>query len=167
MGKTFNKNGTTTAVRAAAVFESTRFLPLPLDEVTDFFAEPANLERLMPGWLRFRLVEAPAELGKGSLLRYRAAPFGFPVTWVAQIAVWEPPLRFADIQRRGPYRAWEHTHWFAAVAGGTEIRDRVRYRLRGGPLAPLVDRLGHRALLRRLFDFRMKRLHELLVKGGA
>lgn len=166
MGKTLYKHRTE-ARSTGVLFESTRFVPLPLDTVTAFFAEPSNLERLMPRWLRFRLVEAPAEMGKGSLLRYRAAPLGFPVTWVAQIAVWEPPLLFADVQRRGPYRAWEHTHWFAAVAGGTEIRDRVRYRLRGGPLAPLVDRLGHRALLRRLFDFRMKRLNELLVNGRA
>jgi ligand-binding SRPBCC domain-containing protein len=166
MGKILYKHGTETT-RATAVFESTRFLPLPVDQVTAFFAEPANLERLMPRWLRFRLVEAPAEMGKGSLLRYRAAPLGFPVTWVAQIAVWEPPFRFADVQRRGPYRAWEHTHRFTAVAGGTEIRDRVRYRLRGGRLAPLVDSLGHRALLRRLFDYRMKRLDELLVNGRA
>jgi len=166
MGKTLYKHRTE-ARSTGALFESTRFVPLPLDTVTAFFAEPSNLERLMPRWLRFRLVEAPAEMGKGSLLRYRAAPLGLPVTWVAQIAVWEPPLLFADVQRRGPYRAWEHTHWFSAVAGGTEIRDRVRYRLRGGPLAPLVDRLGHRALLQRLFDYRMERLSALLGNEPA
>jgi ligand-binding SRPBCC domain-containing protein len=166
MGKNLYKHRTN-GTGEGTVFESTRFLPLPLDTVTAFFAEPTNLERLMPRWLRFRLVEAPAEMGKGSMLRYRAAPLGFPVTWVAQIAVWEPPLLFADVQRRGPYRAWEHTHRFSAVAGGTEIRDRVRYRLRGGPLAPLVDRLGHRALLRRLFDYRMARLSALLGSKAA
>ncbi|MGZ4319695.1 MAG: SRPBCC family protein [Gaiellaceae bacterium] len=76
-----------------------------------------------------------------------------------------PPLRFADVQLHGPYRHWEHTHSFAEVDGGTEIRDRIRYRLRGGPLASVADRLGHRAMLSRLFDYRTRRLTELLADG--
>ena len=76
----------------------------------------------------------------------------------------EPPFRFADLQVRGPYRYWEHTHTFAAVSGGTEISDHIVYRLPGGPLAPLADRLGHRALLSRLFAYRTKRLTELLAR---
>jgi hypothetical protein len=89
---------------------------------------------------------------------------------VAEITVWDPPFRFADLQVRGPYRYWEHTHTFAAVSGGTEISDHIVYRLPGGPLARVADRLGHRALLSRLFDYRTKRLAVLLAQpssGGA
>jgi len=146
-------------------FESACVVPFALDRVAAFFADPANLEKLTPGWLRLRLVEAPDEVRVGSLLRYRAAPFGLAQIWVAEISVWEPPYRFADVQRSGPYRAWEHTHAFAAVESGTEIRDRIRYRLPGGPFAPVADRCGHRALLSRLFSYRTRMLTELLGAG--
>ncbi len=146
------------------VFESSHVIPFSFEQVSAFFADPANLRLLTPRSLRLSLVEAPAELEVGSRLRYRVAPLGIPLTMVAEIAVWEPPFRFADLQVRGPYRYWEHTHTFAAVSGGTEISDHIVYRLPGGPLAPLADRLGHRALLSRLFAYRTKRLTELLAR---
>ena len=146
-------------------FESVCIVPFPLGRVASFFAEPTNLEKLTPGWMHFRVVEAPDEIEAGSVVRYRTGPLGLSMTWVAGIAVWEPPLRFADVQLHGPYRHWEHTHSFAEVDGGTEIRDRIRYRLRGGPLASVADRLGHRAMLSRLFDYRTRRLTELLADG--
>ena len=148
--------------RQMPAFENTAVVPFPLERVAAFFARPANLERLMPSWLRVRLIEAPGEIRPGSLLRYRAAPFGLRQMWIAEISVWEPPHCFADIQRSGPYRHWEHTHTFTAVEGGTEIRDSIRYALPGGPLARAANRLGHRALLSRLFEYRTRRLTELL-----
>jgi ligand-binding SRPBCC domain-containing protein len=149
------------------VFERTHRLPFPLEEVFPFFAEPANLERLTPGWMRFRLLEAPARVERGARMRYRMAPLGIPTTWVAEISRWEPPFAFADVQLRGPYREWEHTHSFAERAGGTEISDRIVYRLPGGRLGALADPLGHRAMLSRMFDYRSKRLTELLGAGSG
>ena len=143
-------------------FEHICVVPFPLEQVAAFFSQPANLERLTPRWLRLRLLDAPGAMRPGALLRYRTAPLGLRQTWVVEIAVWDPPYRFADVQRSGPYRSWEHTHTFAAVEGGTELRDRIRYRLPGGALAPLADRLGHRAMLSRLFAYRTRRLNELL-----
>jgi len=144
------------------VFERTHRLPFPLEEVFPFFAEPANLEHLTPTWMRFRLLEAPAAVERGSRLRYRMAPFGLPVTWVAEISRWEPPYAFADVQLQGPYRQWEHTHSFAESDGGTEVSDRIVYRLPGGSVGAVADRLGHRAMLSRMFDYRSKRLSGLL-----
>ena len=151
--------------RFLPVFASSHVAPFSFEKVAAFFADPANLRQLTPPWLRLSLVEAPAEIEVGSQLRYRVAPLGLPLTMVAEIAVWDPPFRFADLQVRGPYRYWEHTHTFAAVSGGTEISDHIVYRLPGGPLAPVVDRLAHRALLSRLFDYRTRRLAELLARG--
>ena len=46
--------------------------------------------------------------------------------------------------------------------GGTELRDRIPYRPADGALAPLADRLGHRAVVSRPFAYRTRRLNELL-----
>ncbi len=80
-----------------------------------------------------------------------------------EIADWRPPRTFTDVQLSGPYVLWEHTHRFARVAGGTEMHDHVRYRVPGGPLAPVVQRLAVGRWLDRIFDYRADRLHELLA----
>jgi uncharacterized protein YbjT (DUF2867 family)/ligand-binding SRPBCC domain-containing protein len=126
-------------------------------ETFAFFSEPGNLPRLTPRLLRFRIVERPARLARGSRFRYRIGP----LDWVAEIAAWDPPAGFADVQVRGPYRVWRHRHELAEVPTGTEVRDVVEYRLRGGIAARALEPL-HRAFLRTLFAYRSRRLDELL-----
>jgi len=142
--------------------ERTQVVPRPVEEAFAFFARPGNLEAITPGWLRFRIVSAPVELAAGSLLRYRLRVFGAPIRWLTEITAWHPPRGFTDRQVAGPYPLWEHSHRFSAVEGGTEVYDLVRYRVPGGPLAPLVDRLFVRRWLDEIFDFRRDRLAELL-----
>ena len=122
-----------------------------------FFSDPANLPRLTPRVLGFRIVERPERIERGSRFRYRVGP----VDWVAEIADWHPPSGFADVQVRGPYRVWRHRHELTEVAAGTEVRDHVEYRLRGGPVGRLLEPL-HCAFLRTLFSYRSRRLDELL-----
>ena len=137
-------------------------LEAPPEAVFPFFADPRNLEAITPGWLRFRIVEAPDELRRGARLRYRLRLLGVPIGWRTEIAEWLPPRTFVDVQLAGPYPLWVHTHRFAAVPGGTEIHDNVRYRVPGGRLAPLVDRLVVRRWLDRIFDHRAGCLAGLL-----
>ena len=139
-------------------FEYRHTVPREPAETFAFFADPANLARLTPRLLRLRIVEAPEHVGRGTRLRYRVGP----LTWVAEIAEWDPPQGFADVQVRGPYRTWRHRHELVGVAGGTEIRDRIEYRLRGGLLTRLLEP-AHRAFLRTLFAHRSRRLDELLA----
>jgi ligand-binding SRPBCC domain-containing protein len=142
--------------------ERTQVLPRPREDVFAFFADPRNLEAITPTWLRFRILDAPEALERGSLLRYRLRLFGWPVLWRTEIAVWAPPRAFTDVQLSGPYRLWEHAHRFSPVPGGTEVYDHVRYRVPDGPVASLVQRLLIRPRLAEIFDFRRDRLAELL-----
>jgi ligand-binding SRPBCC domain-containing protein len=140
----------------------------PLEETFAFFSDAHNLEAITPPWLRFRILEAPAQLERGSLIRYELRLFGVPIGWHAEIERWTPPRAFTDVQALGPYPLWEHTHRFSPVAGGTEIYDHVRYRVPGGPLGPLVQRLLVGRWLDEIFDYRAVRLDELLtLRGGT
>jgi ligand-binding SRPBCC domain-containing protein len=47
---------------------------------------------------------------------------------------WDPPRRFIDVQRRGPYTLWIHEHRFEALDGGTRVHDVVQYAAPGGEL---------------------------------
>jgi hypothetical protein len=135
--------------------ERTQVVPVPLEEAWAFFSDPANLEAITPPWLHFRIVEAPARLEAGSLLRYRLSLFRVPIRWRTEIAEWTPPRSFVDAQVSGPYRVWEHAHRLAPVAGGTEIHDHVRWR------APAAAWLVQR-WVDAIFDYRAERLRELL-----
>jgi ligand-binding SRPBCC domain-containing protein len=149
------------------VLERTQVVPVPVDEAFRFFADAHNLERITPPWLGFRIVEAPAELHAGARLRYRLTLFGIPIRWRTEIVEWSPPRGFVDVQRRGPFLLWEHTHRLSTVAGGAEIYDHVRYRLFLGPLGALVQRLLVRGWVESIFDYRAERVPHLLTEAPA
>lgn len=133
----------------------TQLVRAPLDEVFAFFADAGNLEQITPPFLRFRyLTSLPVEMRAGAHIRYRIALFGVPMTWLTEIAAYDPPRRFVDRQERGPYAVWIHTHEFESVAGGTRLTDRVDYELPFGPLGELAHALWVRRTLERIFDFR-------------
>jgi ligand-binding SRPBCC domain-containing protein len=145
------------------LLRTTVTLPLHIDEVFAFFAEAGNLERITPPELNFRILTPPAtRIMAGTLIDYRLGLFGFPFDWRTEITCWEPPHRFVDEQRRGPYRLWIHSHRFRTEAGGTVIEDEVRYRLPLWPLGEVANPLV-RLQLERIFRFREKAIREILL----
>jgi ligand-binding SRPBCC domain-containing protein len=138
--------------------ERTQIVDAPIEQAWAFYADPKNLEAITPPWLRFRIDGAPEDLAAGSRLRYRLHLFGLPIRWLTEIRSWQPPRSFVDVQLRGPYLLWEHTHRLTEAGPGTEIHDHVRYRVPGGrPVDLLVRRL-----LAAIFDYRARRTAELL-----
>ena len=128
------------------------WLPQPPAEVFPFFADASNLERLTPPSLRFRiLTPPPIEMAVGTLIDYRIRLRGIPMRWQSEITEWEPPHRFVDEQRRGPYRQWIHEHTFTPQDGGTLAVDIVQYAVLGGVT---IQRLFVAPELRRIFDYR-------------
>jgi ligand-binding SRPBCC domain-containing protein len=136
----------------------TQVVDVPVDVAWAFYCEPRNLEAITPPWLHFRIVDVPDVLEQGSLIRYRLRLFGVRIRWLTEIRVWQPPRTFVDVQLRGPYLLWEHTHRLTPLGSGTEIRDLVRYRVPGGRLADVVVRRW----LAAIFDYRASRTAELL-----
>ncbi len=147
------------------LLERTQVVPIPIDEAFAFFADAANLEQITPPWLRFRIVEEPDETCAGARFRYRLTLVGIPIRWRTEIVSWTPPRGFVDVQRRGPFLLWEHTHRLSPVEGGTEIYDHVRYRLFLGPLGAVVQRLLVRRWVEGIFDYRAGKVSRLLSEA--
>jgi ligand-binding SRPBCC domain-containing protein len=144
-----------------------QWVPRPLEETFELFADAFALERITPPWLRFEVTTpGPIAMQKGTLLEYRLRLHRVPLRWRTRIDEWEPPHRFVDVQPRGPYRLWHHSHEFAESLGGTEIVDRVRYAMPLGPLGELAHAIFVREDLRRIFDYRRAAVEQLLGDGS-
>jgi ligand-binding SRPBCC domain-containing protein len=174
-------------------FHSQQWLPLPTELVFAFFANPANLPRLMPAWQQARIEEAtivspppllsPSALAKALstfaagagtrlTLSFRPIPFS-PVRlkWQAEIDSFAWNHQFSDVQLRGPFAHWHHTHTLTPetligesgnAIPGTLVRDEVQYQLPLGKLGDLAHPMIARQL-RRTFDYRHRRTRELLA----
>ena len=133
----------------------------PIGEVFAFYTDAANLELITPPWLGFRiLTPVSVRMARGARIDYRIRLHGIPLGWKTEITRWEPPHLFVDVQLRGPYRRWEHTHEFVEVGGGTEVRDRVSYAVWGGWPGEWVRRAFIAPDLERIFDYRERVLAE-------
>lgn len=131
-----------------------------LDEVFEFCSSPHNLDSITPSWMTLQVKGTEkVAMVQGTRIRYRLRLHGLPAFWQSDITAWDPPHRFVDEQRIGPFRAWFHEHTFESVDGGTVARDMALYRVPGG-------RLVHGAFverdLRRLFAHRQRRMIEVL-----
>jgi ligand-binding SRPBCC domain-containing protein len=93
-------------------------------------------------------------MGPGTVLEYDLRLHRVRIHWLTRIESWEPDRRFVDVQLRGPYRIWHHTHLFEPHLGGTLMRDVVRYALPLGPVGALARALFVRRDLERIFDYR-------------
>jgi ligand-binding SRPBCC domain-containing protein len=143
--------------------DRTQFIPRPLEEAFAFFAEAENLERITPTFLHFHTVTPkPIDLRSGTLIEYRLKLFGVPFRWRTRIEDFTPPVRFVDVQLHGPYKVWRHTHEFAAEGSGARMTDRVEYQLPLGPLGSVAHALFVRRTLHKIFDYRNRKVVELL-----
>ncbi len=141
-------------------------VPRPLDYVFPFFADPRNLARLTPPSLGFViLTPPPIEMRQGALIDYTIGVVGIRMHWRTLISDYNPPHSFTDVQLKGPYLFWHHTHTFREVEGGTVISDEVRYVMPFGVLGRAAHAILVKRQLQQIFDFREKFIAELFANG--
>jgi ligand-binding SRPBCC domain-containing protein len=149
---------------AMYVLEREVSLAVPRAQVFPFFADARNLERLTPPSVGFEILTPGAiQMGPGAIIDYRLRISGIPIRWRTRIEVWEPPVRFVDVQVQGPYASWRHTHTFDETPEGTMMRDRVEYALPFGPFGALVHRMFVARRLDDIFSFRVRVVRELFA----
>lgn len=122
-----------------AVFEKRTLIGASPEWVFAFHERPDALERLTPPWEHTRIVERTGrgiEAGVRVVLEMRSGPLR--QRWVAEHVEYDPPRRFRDVQRSGPFAGWEPPHLVEPAAGGALLVDLVAYELPFGPLGLLA-----------------------------
>jgi ligand-binding SRPBCC domain-containing protein len=129
--------------------------------IWDFHGDPRVLTALTPPEKHLRIVERPETLGRGARVVLEVRQFGVRLRWISIFAEWEPPVRFVDVQEKGPFASWRHEHLFA----DGRLVDRVTYEV---PLARFGGRVGDALLVRpdveRMFAHRHRITREALLR---
>ncbi len=146
--------------------ERTQIVQRPLVETFRFFSDARNLKRLTPAFLQFKfLATPPAVVHPGAVIDYQIRLYGVPVHWRTRIEVVEAPNKFVDVQEKGPYASWRHSHSFTDIGGrATEMKDRVEYAMPLGPLGEIAYYLFVARSLDQIFEFRSRELTAIM--GG-
>src|SRR3954470_17379965 len=141
--------------------------PAGVREAFAVFENPYNLATITPPWLNFRVLTEGVTMRLGAEIDYEFRWLGIPQRWRTRITEYEPPFHFVDEALRSPYVFWRHRHTFLPTKEGTLISDRVDYALPFGWIGSGVHALVVRNQLERIFDYRQKRIAELLDSNTA
>lgn len=148
-------------------FKAEQLLPGTLEKAWSFFSSPNNLSLITPPEMSFQTLTSFApdqEIYAGMLIDYNVKPlFGIPMFWRTEIREVNKPDSFTDVQLKGPYRLWEHTHTFIERENGVLMQDVVKYQLPLGPLGVVAHALLVRRKLESLFAFRKAAIERIFA----
>ena len=135
-----------------------QLLQVEIQTAWAFFSSPNNLALITPpemGFITLTPMAEGQEIYPGMLIDYTVKPlFGIPLHWRTEIRHVQKPHSFSDIQLKGPYRLWEHTHTFTQTDKGVLMKDEVKYQLPFGAIGHLANSLLVRKKLEALFRYR-------------
>jgi len=165
--------------------EFEQWVPAALERVFLFFANPGNLPRIMPPESGTKLVrvnlvppsvavehshlatDSVAGAGSEIVTSFRVLPFlPLRAAWIALITEFEWNHHFADIQKKGPFKSFQHRHELRAEerneVNGTLVRDRIDYEVGFGWLGEIAQKFFVSRQLQRTFKYRQRALENLL-----
>ena len=136
-------------------------VPVPASDLFDWHERPGAFVRLTPPWQRVDLDRWDGiHDGDRAVMRLHAGPLS--TTWVAEHHDYsdacrdgQGPCQFRDVQVRGPFASWRHTHRMVPEGPNASVlHDDVQYRL---PLSPVSEFVGGAVAdgqLDRMFGYR-------------
>ncbi len=143
--------------------EFTTIIPSSIEVVWDFFSNPANLNKITPPEMNFRiLTPLPEQMYEGMMIAYKVRPLkGMRLTWLTETTKSKDHELFIDEQRVGPYKIWHHEHHFRQMAEGVEMKDILVYDLPAGFIGRWMDDLLIYKQVTKIFLFREKQIVRL------
>jgi ligand-binding SRPBCC domain-containing protein len=161
-----------------------QWVPIAIENVFLFFANPNNLPRIMPPdsgteLAALRLARPPdstapvpnlsslAGVGSEIVTSFRPVTFlPFRAQWTVLITEFECNHHFADIQKKGLFKQFQHRHEFSVETRNgvsvTTVRDVINYDPGFGLLGNLAQKLFIASSMKRMFEYRQSRLEMLL-----
>ncbi|MDD2467834.1 MAG: TIGR01777 family oxidoreductase [Desulfobulbus sp.] len=134
--------------------------PCTARELYDWHSRPRALERLIPPWENTQVIQRTGSLDPGGQVELRLHAGPIPYRWHARHIENVPGVMFRDIQERGPFASWTHTHRFADTPHGALLEDEIAYALPGQGLLPGFADNQVKKTLERVFRYRHATLRD-------
>lgn len=136
----------------------------PVETVFAWHEAPGALEKLTPPWEPVTLAERHGSIRDGDRTVLHLGWGPLRLAWVAEHRDYVPNRQFRDVQVRGPFARWEHTHAFEPDGSGAcFLEDRIEYELPLGWLGRLLAGRMTRRKLDRMFAYR----HQVTLRETA
>lgn len=165
----------------SASFSYRAQFPCSREALYNWHSRKGALERLIPPWERTTVIHREGGIDPGGVVKMRMHAGPIPFTWVAHHVENTPEVEFRDIQHKGPFNRWVHTHRFETIRDGSMLVDEIEYRLPLHRFLPTFIKSHMHKTLQRTFTHRHKvltadfKLHErfsgaprrILISGAS
>src|ERR1700691_3132691 len=103
-------------------------MPANAAEVFAWHMRQGAFQRLAPPWDRLRVLEDGSPIREGSRAEIELSLGPLQRHWTAEHRDIEPGRQFRDLQIRGPFARWEHTHTIEPEgADGSWLEDHIDF----------------------------------------
>ena len=127
----------------------------PVERVFQWHELPDVFEKLTPPGEPVRVLERSGGIRDGGRMLIEIGYPPFSIRWAAEHSGYIENRQFRDIQVRGPFRRWEHTHLFEADGrDACYLEDRIEYAAPLGIIGNWLLRWIIERKLDRLFEYR-------------
>lgn len=136
-------------------FLQTYSLPVPPSVIFDWYKQPGAFARLAPPWRTVQVVQRQGKgIQNGARVAVQVSLGGIKrILWIEHRDYLEGK-QFKDVQIKGPFAKWEHTHLLEERPGQqTELKEKIEYEWPRFLRYAWLDRLFQREL-ERIFNYR-------------
>lgn len=132
-----------------STFQYISDFPVSKELLYNFHANSGALDRLLPPWENTSIIRRAASIAPGSRVELKMHLGPVPFTYKALHTKEQPGEMFQDIQEKGPFSSWSHTHIFEQTEAGSKLTDSIEYQLPMHKLLPgAISRFAEKELFR-------------------
>jgi uncharacterized protein len=137
-------------------FQFQSSFPCGVNELYNWHSRSGALERLIPPWEKTTVASRKGGLDPGGEVELRMHAGPIPFRWIAHHIENLPGQMFRDIQYKGPFSSWSHTHIFKAAGEASLLEDSIEYSLPLHSLLPSFIKQHVDTTLQRTFEHRRR-----------
>ena len=144
-------------------FEKSVRINCDINELFDFHRDVNNLSKISPGYVKTEIVELsdnPLKLNSKIVLKVKLIILS--IYWHIRISELQKPHKIVDLQEKGIFKYWMHTHQFEGTGNGVVMTDKIEF-------IPPIGVIGLpfvKLQLMQMFRYRHKKTKEIFEKGS-
>ncbi|MES2614795.1 MAG: TIGR01777 family oxidoreductase [Bdellovibrionota bacterium] len=140
--------------------ERSSHLPVSCEQAFAWHEQPGAFERMIPPWENLQVVQKTGTVHDGDTLSLKVKFGLFHFLFKVQHQNYIQNKQFQDVQIKGAFSSWKHTHRFESIdSGKSKITDSIEYELPLSFLSPLANASFIEDKLDKLFAYRHRTLN--------